>query len=643
MMSVKSHQNAVDSPRAEVGEIDTRAPFQSVKAAVSLFGEASFSGEKPTHKKSKSLSIERVLAKETQLHLAEKELTMLREQLKNAETTKTQALAELEKAKQTVEDLSNKLNNVNQAKESAIKDTEMAKSLIKQLEEVNSSRSVGTDDAWKQELNNAREQYAATISELDAAKQELRKFQQDFLSSVERKAAAFERAEEAALAAEANAEKAAELLKELATTKESLGHVKLVSLQAHQKQEENLEDKNAQRQSYRAALEEAEKKLDPELTMNLEDKLAETAAEIETLQKERENARASDLVSVRNVTTELDDAKEALHKVAEDESTLQSLVESLKVELETLKKEHTELKEKEAETESIAGNLHVELQKSKAELETALAKESKAKGASGELISTLQQLSLESENARKEAEEMKRNAEELKKEAEASRAALVEAEKTLQIALKEAEEAKAAEAKAFDQIKILSERTNAARASTSESDAMITISKVEFESYSWKLEESDKLAEMKVAAAMAQMEAVKASENEALNRLEASQKEIEEMKAATEEALKRAEMAEAAKSAVDGELRRWREREQKRAAEAAALILESAVSPASSPQHATVQKQNQPEKVVGHKLDKQKSSGSKKALLPNLSGIFSRKKIQVEGTSPSYLLGEKPV
>uniref|UniRef100_A0A0R0LGP5 WEB family protein n=1 Tax=Glycine max TaxID=3847 RepID=A0A0R0LGP5_SOYBN len=240
-----------------------------------------------------------------------------------------------------------------------------------------------------------------------------------------------------------------------------------------------------------------------------------------------------------------------------------------------------------------------------------MAEESKVRGASEEMILTLSQLTSETENARREAEDMKNRTAELKKEVEVTMLALEEAEKNLKVALEEAEAAKAAEKS----------------------------------SLSHKVEESDKLADMKVAAAKAQVEAVKASENEALKRLETTQKEIEDIKTATQEALKKAEMAEAAKRAVESELRRWRERVQKRAAEAASRILaETQVSTKSSPQHYRIQKQNPPRTMVEvKKFEKEKVSVSKKTLLPNISGIFQRKKNQVKGGSPSYLPGENPV
>ncbi|KAM0067895.1 hypothetical protein Hdeb2414_s0002g00066721 [Helianthus debilis subsp. tardiflorus] len=78
-MVAKDRQNKTDSPKVEVGEIDTRAPFQSVKDTVNLFGEGVFSGEKVAIKKIKPPAeahsvCARVLVKETKLHLAQKEL-----------------------------------------------------------------------------------------------------------------------------------------------------------------------------------------------------------------------------------------------------------------------------------------------------------------------------------------------------------------------------------------------------------------------------------------------------------------------------------------------------------------------------------------------------------------------------------------
>ncbi|KAK4398633.1 WEB family protein [Sesamum angolense] len=239
-MVAKDYQRTKGSAKAEVGEIDTSAPFQSVKDAVSLFGEGAFSGEKPAIRKPKAHSAERVLAKETQLHLAQKGLNKLKEQLKSAETTKAQALLELERAKRTVDDLTRKLKIVNESKDSAIRATEVANHQAVQFAETNNDCLKGANGSSNPYLETARTHYTAAVAELDAAKQELRKLRQEYDAYVETKEIAAKQAAEAENAAKANMGRVDELSKEIASVQHSFQQVKLASVQAKRRGNKDL-------------------------------------------------------------------------------------------------------------------------------------------------------------------------------------------------------------------------------------------------------------------------------------------------------------------------------------------------------------------------------------------------------------------
>ncbi|KAK4782229.1 hypothetical protein SAY86_016331 [Trapa natans] len=640
-MVAKDRKKSPGSMKVEVGEIDTRVPFKSVKDAVSLFGEGAFSGQKPSIGKPKLRSAERVLAKETRLHLAQKELNKLKEQIKNAQTTKDRVLVELEKSKKTMDDLNQKISVLTESKEREIKQMEISMCLAEQLEG-KCDESTGAKIPWKEDLENIKEECVSLVTELNDAKKELGNIRQDYDATTWMKATAFKQIEVAELATKINMERVDELSREISAIQEAIVQVKLATLQEQQDREKILAVKDARGEEMKAILKQSTEELltlmkefDPEMTRSLESQLVEAVEQIGYLKKQMERLKGSDLESVTTVSLELDNAKGSLKKLTEEECSLRDLVESLKAELENVKKEHREL-------EAIFGNLHVMLGKSKSELEACLAEESKARGASDEMAVTLHRLSMENANARKEAEDIKNKAKGLKNEAEATNIALKEAERSLRIALEEAEEAKMAEATALDEINKLSDRRAAQSSTRSESGAVITILKDEFESLIQKVGESDKLAEMEVAVSLAQVDALEASEKEALKRLEAIKGEIEEMKWETETALKRAEMAEAAKSAVEGELRKWRQRELKAAA--ARIPANADISLESSSQISKSQKQqHQPENIYKvRRLEKVKTSVSKKALRPNLSGgIFNKKKNQIEGSYPSYLQAEK--
>ncbi|PON57642.1 WEB family [Parasponia andersonii] len=547
---VRDHEKASGSPRTEVGEIDTRAPFQSVKAAVNLFGVVASPKGRPAIRK--RLSSENILDKETELLLAQKELNRIKQKLESAETTKSRALSELERAQRTLQDLTTKLNAVNESKQSALAATEAIKERAKKLEVEKSKKATGIE-AWKGELDQTRKEYVSTVAELDAAKQELTKIRQDFDAALEAKLVAFQQAGEAQRSAKANSEKASELSGQIAEMKTSIGQLRPASLQVQQELTKIVAERDASLKSYVTAKEDAEKKLeslkkevDAEQTRNLEAKLEETNVEIEVLQEEMRKAHAVEMDNVRVVTTELNEATKSLQGVSEEESSLKSLMSSLKLELENVKKE--------MEMECLAANLNAEIQINKAETLLKPADlEEKELEVSDELSFKLKNLLEETESARREEEDMKKNAIKLKKEAEGFRVVTEETEKKLDVTQVEAEKVKAAEQKALDEVKVLN----------AENDAKMKLSVEEFQSLTRKVEESQNMAETKEAENEALVGEIKARKMEAERRMEANLKAIEEIKVATDVALRKAEMAESAKTVVEGELRRWHQEEQR--------------------------------------------------------------------------------
>lgn len=511
------------------------------------------------------MNLQNVLEKETQLLLAQRELTKIKKLLESSEATKSKALAELSKAKLTLHDLTTKLANVRHSKEAAMQAAEAVKDQAKQLERAKSQKAVGFE-AWRLDLDTARKDYTSTVKQLDATKQELTKIRQDFDAALEAKLAAFQTAGEAQRSAKLNTERISELSKEIATMKASVEDLRLASSQAQEEHAKAIKEREARRETYTNAKQDVDTKLasltkeyDPEMAKELEAKLAETTHEIEVLQEQMKKAHASELDAMEAITSDLKEATNTLGELVEEESSLRSIVEALREELENVKNEQEKLKEKEEKATALANNITNDLQKSKEEAE--LEGSEKVADLYYEQTMKLQRLTSETEEAKREADKMTRKAQELKQEAEKARSMAEEVGEKLEFVLKEAEEAKAAEQRALEEMKILSEmqNNNDVTNSNNEDHGKIKLTVEKFESVAGKVKECADLVEKAELAAMAEVEAIKARKDEADKKLEANLKAIEEIKVATEMALKNAEVADAAKLAVEAELKRLQE------------------------------------------------------------------------------------
>ncbi|KAL8197934.1 hypothetical protein R6Q57_030092 [Mikania cordata] len=494
-----------------VGEIDTKPPFESVKAAVNLFVEASPKDNKPALKKSKTME-ESVLGKETQLHWILKQIDKYKEQVKAAESTRGQALGELERANNTLKDLTHRLEVASKSKRSSIEATQAAKTQLQQL------KSIKSQPPWQETVNNERNQYKAATKQLISTKQQLNNLKQDFDIALVAKQASFQQAAEAHHAAKLNRKKISELSKDVEAMNQTLERVKLASAKAKEDHDKLMEEKEALKKKIKEDIESKRNECligkDP-ADGNLEKRLEETSEAVNVLRDQLKEVRTADMELLRNANAEVDEAKRILEEMKVEERSVKEVVESLKRELEDVRREICVSKEHDLKSEQ----LRAELEQIKLQAEDAITKETIATTHVNELESKIQEMRSEAESATQLEKEMKRQVETLWRETQRSELAIRESEVKLEIAQRHVEEAKAAKELADDQIRRQSSGMKQDTIIANDSNT-ITLNTQDFEALSRKAEEATIAADTKVATIKAQLEIIKQKERGILDKVE---------------------------------------------------------------------------------------------------------------------------
>ncbi|CAN4092717.1 unnamed protein product [Withania somnifera] len=544
--------------------IDTAAPIESVKQAVSMFGGI------VDWKAHRVQTVEKREIVEQELAKVKEEIPFYRKQSQAAEDAKLLVLKELDGTKRLIEELKLNLERAQKEDEQAKQDSELAKLRVEEMEQ-----GIGNDlsIAAKAQLEVARARHAAAVSELKTVKSELEDLRKDYALLVSEKDSAVKRAEEAVSASKEVEKTLDNLTIELITAKESLevAHAAHLEAEEHRIGAAMAGEQNAL--NWEKELKQAEEELDrlnqqilsakdhivklDTASALLQDLKTELAAYMESMLKQETDGE-------ENLSGEQSEPEKRTH------SEIQSAVATAKRELEEVKlnieKATTEvnfLKREEMASVAVA-SLEAELSRTQSEIALTQMKEKEAREKMVELPKKLQEVSLEADHAKSLAQMAREDLKKAKEEAEQAEAGATTVESRLLAAKKEIEAARAAEKLALAAITALEESESSRKMKDEETPPGVTLSLEEYYELSKQAHEAEEQANKKVADAHTQIDVAKESELRSLNRLEEVNREITERKEALGVALQKAEKAKEGKLVVEQELRKWREDNEQR-------------------------------------------------------------------------------
>ncbi|PON68916.1 WEB family [Parasponia andersonii] len=538
-----------------MGEIDTN-PIESVQTAISLFNE------KGDQKKTRTTGSDEC-EKERELESVLKDLASYKVQLEAKEAAYMQALLKLEHSQKKVDELSILVENSEIERD---RYADECRDTTTRRDELESEAKEMADQLL--ETAEIREQLLRVLEELKASKGELLCKEREVDSAREAELKALTQVEEMEKVLNEEREKSQEISKQVTELNEAILLLKAADIESQKENFTMLSEKDAEIEVAQMALVQAKEGLEDmerevEMMQELENefvfksifgdilelKLMEATEELILSQKSAANAifelkliredlelkerkNLSQEALIEAFKMEVNEVKMELKSSSELASQLMVDVEILTGDLQKAKAEIDEMRSKETEAQVEIALLKSEIHKGRSTIAAAEAAEARAENTKSRLYLAVQLLAVEAESAKKENQMLKEAADEENDQENVS----------------------------FENSSLIDELNIETEDRKDNSDAHISISKKDYESL---IEKADRIC-------MPEIENKHELEN-LRKELDAAMAKVAEFRNRAEQATFRAEMAEKAKAAIEGQLRKWREERQKKKAALVAL------------------------------------------------------------------------
>ncbi|XP_064963312.1 protein WEAK CHLOROPLAST MOVEMENT UNDER BLUE LIGHT 1-like [Musa acuminata AAA Group] len=514
--------------------IDTAAPFESVKDAISKFG-GTVDWEAQT-----AVTIERHKHVHLELEKAQEEIMKCKEQYEAVESIKEDVTKELSSMKRLVEELKQSLEKA-QPREAQVKqDSELIDVRLKEIEQRIANFASVAVNADGIEIDKERiADFAAAVAELRLVKQELESMESERVVLVDERNTALWKAKDFDVASKEIEKTIEDLNLELVATKESIELAHSAHLEAEeqrasaalaleqdklirQKELKHAEDEVEQLKEQLLSTDDVKSTLNraSSLLSRLKDELAlymkaKPNREAKSTQEHKLVDHTGDVKESNPLALnpkELDEARSRIEKANNEINCLRVASSSLKSELEMERASVSTLRQRNVLASVLVSSLEDELNRTKTELGKAL------------------------ERAAEEADRAKEREEQAKDEA--------------------------------------CTMENVGNSTLKDSSNLVTLSIEEYFELREKAKEAEEIANSRVISTIAQVNAAKDLELRSLQELEEVKDMIQERKTALRAAEEKAKRATEGKLGMEQELRTWRaKQEEQRKARGAATRL----------------------------------------------------------------------